>query len=442
MLKFFSLLLLASGISFNMFAQVKTPINGAEQTVYPLMLQQPDDFSDLRPFKEILSSKKMVGMGEATHGTKEFFELKSKMFRFLVTECNYKVFGIEASYGGCSYINDYISSGKGSIDSVMFYFDFWTWRTQEVKELIVWMKNYNEGKAEADKIVFYGFDMQNFYSPLQYMSDFFKRDQPAKFEELKQVTHLVTGRSEQQIYVSMRSDKQKISDTLTRVYDSLKSWLHRNSAYIESAYSAKQLQRLLFCAENYGQAVKNITADFYFRDSCMAANAAALQKLEQGKMFVWAHNYHISNAFRENYTRVFRLPMGGYLKEKLGTDYYSIGFVFNSGSFQAIQGPRSMAAALFTYAFARKKMYKGLMECSVPVNKKNTLPVSLSKAGISSFFMNMQGVNESTFSSTQKMYDMGAVFMNYKRCSEEVIANKQFDGLIFVEKTTRAIPVK
>ena len=113
----------------NSYSQINVIVDTTQEIIYPLQLNKPNINDNLLPLKKLFESKTIIGMGEATHGTKEFFETKVKTFQFLVTHCNYRVFGIEASYGECNYINDYVETGIGNIDSVMSNFSFWTWRT-------------------------------------------------------------------------------------------------------------------------------------------------------------------------------------------------------------------------------------------------------------------------------------------------------------------------
>src|SRR5262245_17273066 len=69
-------------------------------------------FADLQPLKRILADTRVVGLGEATHGTREFFQFKHRMVEFLVREMNFNVFAIEANYSGCLKVNDYVTGGK------------------------------------------------------------------------------------------------------------------------------------------------------------------------------------------------------------------------------------------------------------------------------------------------------------------------------------------
>lgn len=124
---------------------------------------------DLR-WLDPLVNKSVVGLGEATHGTAEFFEAKHRIFRYLMENHGYKVYAFEADFGESIYIDEAIQKGNaGEIGSLMnAKMHFWTWKTEEVKALLEWMCTYNQGKAEEDKIHYVGVDCQfNTYPPAQ-----------------------------------------------------------------------------------------------------------------------------------------------------------------------------------------------------------------------------------------------------------------------------------
>ena len=426
-----------------LFSQVNTRIGDRETPIYPIPIHQQDLSKELQPLQALFASKLIVGMGEATHGSREFFEIKNGVFQWLVNTMGYRVFGIEATYGGCCYINDFVQSGKGDIDSVMVYLDFWTWQTEEVRDLIWWMKEYNAREEHVEKLSFYGFDMQNFYSPVQYLNDFARKHLPAQYDTVKTLSFPVLGKTELEIYRLLQKKENHFEDTLQHTCRRLTDWLLRNKTYIETTQSGDRYQSLQLCADNLGQAVRSLSVNNQsrYRDSCMAYNVLQIQKVEDKKMFIWAHNGHINLAYPDNKSVLMGVHMGGHLKKNLGDAYYAIGFVFNRGSFQAIQGPKSIGSAIFKYLFARKKLFRGLRECTVPAQDKNTLTRVLSTTGHPVYFVDVGHSDNPVFSTLLKTYDVGAVFMNHKRAAAAVNVKRQFDGLIYVDQTSRARPV-
>ncbi len=117
---------------------------------------------DLQWLKPVLKGVKYVGLGEATHGTREFFQMKHRLFEFLVKQMGFTVFAMEASFQGCENINNYILYGKGDAHSALTSQGFWTWDTEEVIEMIEWMRKYNKSVAYNKKVRFFGFDSQIF----------------------------------------------------------------------------------------------------------------------------------------------------------------------------------------------------------------------------------------------------------------------------------------
>ena len=117
-------------------------------------------FADLQPLKPIIGPARIVALGEATHGTREFFQLKHRMLEFLVTEMGFNLFAIEATMPESFDINDYVLTGQGDPGKALAGVYFWTWDTEEVRTMIEWMRSYNADPRHTRKVKFYGFDMQ------------------------------------------------------------------------------------------------------------------------------------------------------------------------------------------------------------------------------------------------------------------------------------------
>lgn len=118
---------------------------------------------DMQPIRELVGEARLVSLGESTHGTREIFQMKHRMLEFLVTEMGFTLFGIEASMPDCIAINEYVLTGQGNVRSAVAGQGFWTWNTDEVVEMVEWMRAYNADPANAGKpkLKFYGYDMQN-----------------------------------------------------------------------------------------------------------------------------------------------------------------------------------------------------------------------------------------------------------------------------------------
>ena len=129
-------------------------------------------FDDLRPIGKIVGDARIVALGEATHGTREFFQLKHRMLEFLVREKGFTIFSIEASMPEAYRLNDYVLEGKGDPAVLLKGMYFWTWDTEEVLAMIRWMREYN--RTAERKVQFTGFDMQTPTVALEIVGDYLR----------------------------------------------------------------------------------------------------------------------------------------------------------------------------------------------------------------------------------------------------------------------------
>jgi erythromycin esterase-like protein len=125
--------------------------------------------------------------------------------------------------------------------------------------------------------------------------------------------------------------------------------------------------------------------------------------------------------------------MGQYLKQELGVGYYSVGFIFSQGNFNAVQ-----------YAWVRTKDPSGkrgkktktaeLNECFAPVIRQNKLSALLSTAPYPDYFLDLQSTSNPAFQKPLRAYNIGAVYDNPKTFSVYFTLKNQFDGVIFLNK--------
>ncbi|MGW7572960.1 erythromycin esterase family protein [Streptomyces sp. NPDC054765] len=123
-----------------------------------LDVDAPDD--DLRALMPLLSDVRVLGMGEATHGTAEFFRLKHRLLRFLVARMGFTTLAMEASSSASQAVNDYVLHGSGDAASVVAGLGFWTWRTHEMLAVVNWMREHNRTAPPGRTVQFIGIDPQ------------------------------------------------------------------------------------------------------------------------------------------------------------------------------------------------------------------------------------------------------------------------------------------
>src|SRR5712671_2640042 len=133
-------------------------------------------FADMKPLTKMIGNARIVSLGEATHGSREFFQLKHRMLEYLATEMGFTIFSIEANMPEAYRLNDYVLNGNGDPAKLIKGMYFWTWDTQEVLDMVLWMREFN--KSGKGRIEFTGFDMQTPAVALQIVRDAVAKDDP------------------------------------------------------------------------------------------------------------------------------------------------------------------------------------------------------------------------------------------------------------------------
>ena len=137
---------------------------------------------DLAPLKDFVGNARIVGLGEQSHGTSEFFRMKHRIIEYLASQLGFTIFSIEANMPESYAVNDYILNGKGDPKQLLKGMYFWTWNTQEVLDMIEWMRQFNQ--SGQGRIQFTGFDMQYSGVASQIVRDFVTKNDPGYMSEL------------------------------------------------------------------------------------------------------------------------------------------------------------------------------------------------------------------------------------------------------------------
>jgi erythromycin esterase-like protein len=152
-------LLLTMAVTTAAQSNDQAAIQWLRQHAIPIQtVEAGNGFADLQPLKKVVGDARIVELGEATHGTREFFQLKHRMIEFLASEKGFTIFSIEANMPEAYRLNDFVLNGFGDPKQLLKGMYFWTWNTEEVLDMILWMREFN--KSGRGRIEFTGFDMQ------------------------------------------------------------------------------------------------------------------------------------------------------------------------------------------------------------------------------------------------------------------------------------------
>jgi TonB family protein len=161
-------------------------------------LQTPEaghGFADMQPLKKMIGNARIVSLGEATHGTREFFQLKHRMLEFLATEMGFTIFSIEANMPEAYRLNDYVLNGNGDPAKLIKRMYFWTWDTQEVLDMVMWMREFN--KSGKGRVQFTGFDMQTPNVAADIVRDFVDKNDTEYADALRKASDMAKAAAPQ-----------------------------------------------------------------------------------------------------------------------------------------------------------------------------------------------------------------------------------------------------
>lgn len=315
---------------FHIYSQNKETINWLN--INSIEIEDANPNSKLTIFEQNIPDKfanaKIYGFGEASHNTKEFFNLKVKFFKHLVKTQGVKTFIMEESYQAESGINEWISGGKGDIKKIAKNFNNGFWYTKEIVNLLLWMRNYNLNKPKKEQIRFYGMDIQLGKGINHEVHHFIKENKVPIDQNLLKV---VDSCSNKKIDYTKHTNWWLFQvPKLNKLKQQILNHKTDNKKYLSVIRSLNYLINYV----EYASSIKDkYPKSTEFRDLKMFENVKWILEngSKNGKAFIWAHNEHINK--KEMYGSGSGITnLGQYLKNYYKKDYYSIGFDFGTGN--------------------------------------------------------------------------------------------------------------
>ena len=252
----------------------------------------------------------IVALGEATHGNREFQQLRLDVFEVLVEKYGVRAFAMEADYGGCEAINRYIHGADGTAAEALSATGFAIYRTAEMENLVEWMRDYNASAAQGDDLRFYGFDMQRHAYSYHYLLEALQKANidTADFEKL--------WSSEADDYADGYTAEQ-----CAKIIGAVKEQLPPEDA------QAIHFADILLQNIELGKYIDDSGELNAQRDRMMADNTLWILRQEQvrgnSRILISGHNNHIMQCENAG-TPV----LGSLLAEELGSGYFAIGTDF------------------------------------------------------------------------------------------------------------------
>jgi erythromycin esterase len=365
---------------------------------------------DLAPLADAIGDARIVALGEATHGTHEFFTTKARIIEYLAETKGFTVLAVEGNWPEVLAIDRYIKTGTGDPKDALARLNTWPLFTKEMLDLIESMRAYN--LKASTKLTFTGFDMQSFSGALARVVTFIEHTSPGQLAAVnasyQQVRELGPRRSYSDPHAKGAAEAAR---EVVGLFDKARDAMVAASTY-DQWRDAKQAADIVFqatAARIEGQSLS-------YRDEMMAQNADWLltEAHSTEKMIVWAHNGHIALNPGEQ-----GKSMGALLRQRFGENFYSVGFALAGGEVRAVGSD-------------------GLSIYHMPPAPEGTGDEVLALARLPSFFLDIRRLPEDSFLwkwliEPHRFYTIGARWNDALPDSNISVfsPSRSFDGLVF-----------
>lgn len=297
-----------------------------------------EDFKkSIQPLIAKMSTKRIVALGEGTHGTAEFYKLRYWISRILIEEKGFNHIAFENDYSDGWYITKGLN-GKADLNTLMKKHLLSIWQNEETKELLTWVREYN-GK-HGKKVVIDGLDYVMLTRDVELLRETLGKkgstEMRSQLEKLAAAAALQDEAWNGMNIKGYKIDYKQLHASSRNGYlfaDTLKSKI--NELGIEASGKIASQKALTNLMQGFAPFYE-VTAEAT-RDSLMAVNVSMILEDTEDKMIIWAHNAHVAK------TGIYNNAVGGtggHILKLFPNNYYVLGTGTATGTFAATTDPR------------------------------------------------------------------------------------------------------
>lgn len=277
-----------------------------------LSLPLTRDPRDYDPLLARIGNASLVLIGEASHGTHEFYQTRAEITRRLVAEQGFTAIAVEADWPDAYRVNRYVRgiSGDATADAALSGFQrfpTWMWRNADVAEFVNWLRAHNDGLEPALRVGFYGLDLYSLNTSVQAVLDYLQRIDPeaARRARYRYSCFEYFGEDVQAYGYAASFDLSQSceKEVVAQLVELNNAVVGRDGRSDEALFSAEQNARLVRNAEAYYRSMfRSRTESWNLRDRHMMEILQALMDLpgsssgRVARTVVWAHNSHLGDA--------------------------------------------------------------------------------------------------------------------------------------------------
>ena len=310
---------------------------------------------DYDPLLDLVGAARFCLLGEATHGTHEFYSERAEITKRLIREKGFTAVAVEADWPDAFRVNRYVrglSDDKNANEALGGFkrFPTWMWRNTAVLDFVEWLREYNRSLApNAAPVGFYGLDLYSLYASIEAVLNYLNKVDPeaAKraryryscFEHFGEDTQAygyaatfgTTETCENEVISQLLEMRKRAADYASR----------DGRVALDEFFFAEQNARLVLNAERYYRTMfRGRVESWNLRDQHMAETLNSLvahlnSQGQQAKVAVWEHNSHLGDARATYMADYGELNVGQLVRQRYGEEARLIGFTTYTGTVTA-----------------------------------------------------------------------------------------------------------
>lgn len=310
---------------------------------------------DYDPLLEFIGDARFVLLGEASHGTHEFYRQRAQITKRLIQEKGFTTVAVEADWPDAYRVNRYVrghSSDADASDALSGFkrFPAWMWRNADVLDFVGWLREYNDSLASgAVKTGFYGLDLYSLHASIGAVLNYLDKVDPEGAERARRryacFEHFGEEPQEYGYAAGLGLSHTCESEVVTQLIDlqrRARDYAHRDGRIAaDDFFYAEQNARLVKNAEQYYRTMFQGRVDSWnLRDLHMTETLDSLvehfaRQGQAAKVVLWEHNSHLGDARATQMGRRGEWNVGQLVREKRGQDCVLIGFTTYTGTVTA-----------------------------------------------------------------------------------------------------------
>jgi erythromycin esterase-like protein len=407
-------------------------------------ITDPSDYDEL---VQLAGLAQCVLIGEASHGTHEFYETRALLTRRLIDEHGFRAVALEADWPDTFRTHRYVT-GRGedrnSAEALGSFrrFPAWMWRNTVMVEFLEWMRSWNESHPDEAPAGVYGLDLYSLHGSIEAVLEYLDKIDPRAAERARKRYGCFENFGEDpQVYGhatvqhGVETCENEVVAQLVELRRKSAQWMRRDGRIAEEEFfSAEQNARLIMNAERYYRAMFHGRDESWnLRDTHMFDTLTELRSHIGGiggKLVVWAHNSHLGDARATEMSRRGELNLGQLARQRFAGTTMNIGFSTYTGTVTAASNWGAVAE--------RKQVRPGL---------EGSYEALFHETGVPAFWLNLRAPTRAVRLLREPRLEraIGVIYRpDTERWSHYFRATmpEQFDAIIHLDETRALEPLE